>query len=182
MTKPQKRCFLETITNNETKSGHTHNARMYTDCFQDHLYVETASSRFEVLTKPTIYKCKEDRPYYATQNQDFFHYKESFNSDRGKPSAELKDVHLTIPNDAPSITRYTKANVRYGFVIPQESPVYNKSENYKFFNKQCWFGVIHPTVQNDAILDYTISGVLLEMDQKSLSFYMTLCNLNCDLK
>ena len=44
---------------------------MYTDCFQDHLYDATAPSSFEVLSIP-IYKCKEDRPYYATQYQDIF--------------------------------------------------------------------------------------------------------------
>ena len=41
---------------------------MYDSRFQDHVYDESALSRFEVLTKP-IYKCNEDRPYYDTHYQ-----------------------------------------------------------------------------------------------------------------
>ena len=71
MIKFQKSYIIETFENNETNSGHTHNAHMYSIRFQKHLYDESALSRFEVLTKP-IYKCNEDRPYYATQYQDIF--------------------------------------------------------------------------------------------------------------
>ena len=44
---------------------------MYSSRFKKHLYDESALSLFEVLTK-ALYKCNEDRPYYATQNQDIF--------------------------------------------------------------------------------------------------------------
>ena len=78
MIKLQKRYFIETLENNETISGHKHNAHMYSSRFRKHLYDESALSRFEVLTKP-IYKCNEDYPYYATQYQDnFMQYKEGF--------------------------------------------------------------------------------------------------------
>ena len=42
---------------------------MYSDSVQDYLYDESALSRFEVITKP-LYKCNEERSYYATQYQD----------------------------------------------------------------------------------------------------------------
>ena len=131
----QKRYFFETLENNETNSGHKHNAHMYSSRFQKHLYDESALSRFEVLTKP-IHKCNEDRPYYATQYQHIFvQYKEGFNFVTGKASAEFKDVHVTIPEGAPPLTPYAKADIRNGYVIPQESPVYRKSEKYELFLK-----------------------------------------------
>ena len=40
MIKFQKGYFIETLTNNEAKSGHKHNA--YTNRFQNHLYDELA--------------------------------------------------------------------------------------------------------------------------------------------
>ena len=79
MIKFQKRYFIETLKSNETNSGYKHNAHMNSSRFQNHLYDESALSRFEVLTKP-LYKCNEDRPYYATQYQDIFiQNKEGFN-------------------------------------------------------------------------------------------------------
>ena len=41
--------------------------------------------------------------------------------------------------------------------MPQESPVYRKSENYELFLKQNGFGAVHPTVQIDAKLEYMVS-------------------------
>ena len=67
----QKPYFLEKLEYNETNSGHKHTAHMYSSRFQKHLYGESALSRIEVLTKP-LQKCNEDRPFYATQNQDIF--------------------------------------------------------------------------------------------------------------
>ena len=107
MIKFQKRYFIEALENNETNSGHKHNAHMYSSRFQKHLYDECALSGFEVLTKP-LHKCNEDRPYYATQYQDIFiQYNEGFNFIAGKASAEVKDnsrnnswwrtSHHTIP-------------------------------------------------------------------------------------
>ena len=69
MIKFQKRYFIETLENNETNSGQKQMPHMYSSRFQKHLYDYSALSLFEVLTKP-IYKCNEDRPYYATQYQD----------------------------------------------------------------------------------------------------------------
>ena len=99
-----------------------------------------------------------------------------------KASAELKFVHKTIPNRAPSITLYNKADIGNKYVIPQESSIYRKSENYELFRQQNWFGVVHPNVQIDAKLDYMVSRVLLEMDHTSLSIYKRHCDLDRDLK
>ena len=71
MIKIRKRYLIESLQNNETNSGHKHNAHMYSSRFQKHLYDESALSRFQVLTKP-IFKCNEDRPYYATQYREIF--------------------------------------------------------------------------------------------------------------
>ena len=134
---------------------------MYTRRFQDHPTDESALSRFEVLTK-SIYKWNQDRPYYAEQFKDIFiQYHEGFDFLTGKDSEEFRNVHKAIPNKAPSITPYTKADIRNGFVIPKESQVYGKSENYEIFQKQHWFGAVHPNVQIDAKLDYMTSPVLL---------------------
>ena len=155
---------------------------MYSSRFQKHLYDESALSRFEVLTKP-LYKCNEDRPYYATQYQDIFiQYKEVFNFVTGKPSSDFNDVHVTISDGPPPLTPYTKANIRDGYVIPQESKMYRKSDNYDLFRQQNEFGAVHPNVQIDAKLDYMISRVLLEMDHTSLNNYKKFCNLDRDLK
>ena len=70
MIKLQKRYFYETLADKETNTGYEHNAQIYNSCFQDHLYDESAISRFEVLTNP--YKYNENRPFYATQYQDIF--------------------------------------------------------------------------------------------------------------
>ena len=72
MIKFQKRYFIETLKNNETTSGHKHMPHIYSSRFQEHLYDESALSSFEVLTKP-LYKCNEDRRYYATQYQVFLY-------------------------------------------------------------------------------------------------------------
>ena len=78
MIKFQKRYFIETLEINETNGIHEYEAHMYSSHFQEHLYDESTLSRFEVLTKP-IFKCNEDRPYYATQYQDIFiQYQEGF--------------------------------------------------------------------------------------------------------
>ena len=104
---------------------------MYSSRFQKHLYGESALSSSEVLTKP-LYKCNEDRPYYATQHQDiFFQHQEGFNFIAGEASPEFKDAHITIPKEVPSITPYTKAGISNGYVIPQESPVYLKSSKFQ---------------------------------------------------
>ena len=136
MIKFQKRYFIKTLENNETNSDHKHNAHMYSSRFQKHLCDESALSRFEVLTKP-LHKCNEDHPYYATKYQDIFiQYNESFNFITGKASAEFKDTHLTDPQGAPPITPYTKANIRNGYVIPQESPLYCKSDKHELLRKK----------------------------------------------
>ena len=105
---------------------------MYSSRFQKRLYDESAIFRVEDLTQ-ILYKCNEDRPYYAIQIQDIFvQNQEGFSFVTGKASAEFKDVHTTIPNGASSMKRYTTANIRSGYAIPQESPVYRKSEKYNF--------------------------------------------------
>ena len=71
MIKFQKRYFIETLKNNETNSGHKHNAHVYSSRFQKHSYDESTLSRFEVLTK-LLHKCNEDRPYCATPYQNIF--------------------------------------------------------------------------------------------------------------
>ena len=97
MIKFQKRYFVKTLADNATNRGHQHNAQMYSSRFQKQLHDESALSPFEVLTKP-LYKSNEDRPYYATQNQDnFIQYNEGFKFVTGKASAEIKDVQLTVP-------------------------------------------------------------------------------------
>ena len=80
---------------------------------------------------------------YHDQYQDIFvQYHEGFNFVTGKASAEFKDIHATIPYGAPSLTPFTKADIHNGYVIPQESPVYRKSEKYELFRKQNWFGAV----------------------------------------
>ena len=104
MIKFPKRYFIEALEYNETNSGHKHNAQIYSSCFQKRLYDESALSRFEVLTKP-LYKCNEERPYYATQYQDIFiQYKESFNFVSGKPSPDFDNTHITVPDGPPTLT------------------------------------------------------------------------------
>ena len=148
----QKRYFNEKLENNETNSDHKHNAHMYSSRSQKHIYDEFPFSGFEFLTKH-IHKFNKHRPYFATQNQDVFvQYREGFNFVTGKPSAEIKDLHLNISEGALSLTRYTKADIRDAYVIPQESPVHRQSEKFELFSKQNWFGAIHPNVQIDANL------------------------------
>ena len=77
---------------------------MYRDSFQDHFYEKLALSCFDVVTK-SLYKCKKDRPFNATKNQDiFFQNKEGFSFARGRPSSEFNGLHMTIPNRTPSQT------------------------------------------------------------------------------
>ena len=66
----------------------------------------------------------------------FVQYHEGFNFVTGKASLEIRDVHLTVPIKAPSLTLHTKADIRNGYVFPQESPVYHKSEKFVLFRKQ----------------------------------------------
>ena len=100
----------------------------------------------------------------------------------GKPSTEFDGIHLTVPEGTPSLTLYTKAGIRDGYIIPHESKVYHKSEKFELFRKQNWFGAAHPNVQVDAKLDYMISRVLLKMDHTSLNIYKKLTDLDRDLK
>ena len=94
---------------------------MYSSRFQKHFYDESALSRFEVLIK-RIFKCNEDRPYYATQIQDtFIQYQEGFNFASGTPSSDFDNVHIIGPNKSPPITPYTKAKIKNGYVIPEET-------------------------------------------------------------
>ena len=65
----------------------------------------------------------------------FIQYNEGFDFITGKASAEFKDTRVRIPESAPPITPHTKANIRNGYAIPQESPVYRKSENYELLRK-----------------------------------------------
>ena len=182
MIKFEKLYFIETLENNETNSVHEHEPHMYSSRFQKHLYDESPLSRFEVLTKP-IFKCNGDRPYYATQYQDvFIQYQEGFNFASGTPSSDFHNVHVISPNNSSPITPYTKAKIKNGYVIPEETQLYDKSEKYELIRKQNWFGAVHPNVQTDVKLDYTISRVLLEMDQTSLNLYKKLCDLDRDLK
>ena len=44
----------------------------------------------------------------------FIQYNEGFNFITGKASGEFKDTHVTVPEGAPPITLYTKANIRNG--------------------------------------------------------------------
>ena len=133
MIKFQKRYFVETLEDNENNSGHQHMPQMYASRFLKHLYDKRALSRFEVLTKP-IYKCNEDRPYYATQYQDIFiQYREGFNFVSGKLSPEFDGIHLIVLDGPPSLTPYARANIRDGYVITQEANLYHKSEIYELF-------------------------------------------------
>ena len=101
MIKFQKRYFIATLESNETSSGHKHMPHMYSSRFQKHLFDESALSRFEVLTKP-LYKCNEDRPYYATQYQDIFiQYREGFNFVSGRPSPDFDNTRVTVPDGPP---------------------------------------------------------------------------------
>ena len=99
-----------------------------------------------------------------------------------KASAKFKDAHVTVPEGSPPITNYTKANIRNGYVIPQESLNYRKPEKHELLRKQNWFGAVHPNVQIDAKLENMVSEVLLEMDHASLSNYKNFCDLDRDLK
>ena len=128
MIKFQKRYFMETSENNETKNVQEHEPHMYSSRFRKHLYDESALSRFEVLTKPN-FKCNEDRPYYATQYQDIFiQYQEGFNFASGTPSSDFDDIHIIGPNKPSPITPYTKAKVKNGYVIAEETQLNRKSE------------------------------------------------------
>ena len=96
MVKIQKRYFIETLEDNETNSGHRHNAQMYSGRLQKQLFYESTLPRFEFLTKP-IHKCNQHRQYISKYQDIFVEYRECFNFVTGEPSREFKDVHLTIP-------------------------------------------------------------------------------------
>ena len=98
------------------------------------------------------------------------------------PSPGFNDIHIMAPDKPPNLTPYTKARIKNGYVIPEETKLYHKSEKYELFRKQNWFGAVHPNVQIDPKLDYMISRVLLEMDQTSLNIYKKICDLDRDLK
>ena len=110
--------------------------QMYASRFLKHLYDKCALSRFDVLTKP-IYKCNEDRPYYATQYQAIFiQYREGFNFVSGKPSPDFDGIHIIVLDGPTSLTPYTKANIRDGYVITKETNLYHKSEKYELFHNK----------------------------------------------
>ena len=116
-------------------------------------------------------------------NLKIFLQYQGFNFVTDKASKEFKDIHLIMPNKASYFTPYTKADIRNGYVIPQESQADPKSEKYELFKKQKWFDAVHPyNVQIVAKLDYVISRVLPEMVHTSLSRYKKLCDLDRDLK
>ena len=48
------------------------------------------------------------------------------------------------PNKPPCLTPYTKANIKNGYVIQEETKLYHKSKKYGLFRKQNWFGAVHP--------------------------------------
>ena len=66
----------------------------------------------------------------------FIQYHEGFNFVTGKALQDFKDAHLTISNNAPSLTHYTKADIHNGYAIPQESPVYRQSKNTKLLKNK----------------------------------------------
>ena len=43
----------------------------------------------------------------------------------GKPSPDFDNTHITVPEGPPFLTPYKKANIRDGYVIPQESKLYS---------------------------------------------------------
>ena len=69
--------------------------------------------------------------------------------------------------------------------VRDTKPLHLKPQRYlkhKLFRNPNWFGAVHPNVQIDAKLDYTISRVSIEMHHTSLSIYKRLCDLDRDLK
>ena len=75
-----------------------------------------------------------------------------------------------------------KADIRNGYVIPQESSVYRKSQKYELFRKQNLFRAVHSNEQIDAKFDHMVSRVLLKMDHRRISVYKKLCDLDGYLK
>ena len=63
-------------------------------------------------------------------------YTEGFSFVSGKPSSDFNDTHRTIPDGPTSLTPHTKANIRDGYVIPQESKLYHKLEKYALLQKR----------------------------------------------
>ena len=140
MIKFRNRYFIETLENNETNSGHKHNAHMYSSFFQKHLMMNQhfLVLRFSQKLFTKVMMIVHIMPHQDIMpNQDIFiQYNEGFNFITGTASADFKDAHVANPEGAPPITSYTKANIRNGYVIPQESPVYHKSEKFGFFRIQ----------------------------------------------
>ena len=169
LIKFQKRYFIETLENNETNSGHKHKAHMYSSCFQKHLYDECALSRFEVLMKH-IHKCNEHHPYYATQYQDIFvQYREGFNFVTSKPSAEIRDLHLTILEGTPSLTPYIKADILDAFVIPQESPVHRKRKNLNSVANKI---VLAPSIPTHKLTQKSFTRPSITLNGPNKSIYL----------
>ena len=132
--------------------------------------------RFSQNLFTNVMKTNHTTPH--TIKRRFIQYKEGFNFVSGTPLSDFDDVPVTISDGPPPLTPYTKANIRDGHVIPQESKMYRKLVRYKLFRKQNWFGVVLPNLQIDAKLDYLISRVLLEIDQTGLNIYKKLCDLD----
>ena len=157
MIKLQTRDFIETLTYNKANSGNQHNAHIYTDRFKEHLYEESAPSRFEVATT-TIYKCNEDRLNYATLNHGIFiQYKEALTLSQAKLLRNLKMFTSVF------VTKHLQSN----FMLKQTFEMvmlnlksHRSIENWKgtnFFANKIGFGAVHPNAHIDAKLDYMIS-------------------------
>ena len=72
----------------------------------------------------------------------------------GKASAEFKDTHVTVPEGAPPITPYTKANIQNGYIMPRESPFCRKSECSNFLENKIGlvlYTQIYRLMQNSTI-------------------------------
>ena len=96
---------------------------------------------------------------------------------------KIKDVHLTIPIQAPSIRRYTKADIGNGYVIPQESQVYRKSEKFELFKKQNWFCWWTPEFTDKCWTRlYEYPSLSWDGPKRVSSYMQKLCNLDRDLK
>ena len=66
----------------------------------------------------------------------FIQNKEGFNFVSGKPSSDFDNTQITVPDGPPSLTPYTKANIRDGYAIPQESQLYHKSKNTNYLENK----------------------------------------------
>ena len=140
-----------------------------------HIFVLRSSQNLYINVTKIAHIMLHNNKIFLSNNQ------EGFTFVTVKASAEFRDEHVTFHNGAPFITPYTKANICFGYVIPQESPVYRKSEKYGLLRNQNWFGAVHPNVQIDAKHDYMVSQVLQKMDCTSLSICKKFCDLDRNL-